>query len=399
MPKRRSRSSSDGRHGGRTAKRRRRHLYLVLDDWSWGYSIRKIDLSSDSYSDEPWHHHTDAISLKKGAAEQRLPQAVFRIEGCPGYPNYFAAAFGTKIIAMTPNDDDDGMGTHPLSPSCVAPVFDVRNRLFSFAPRPPKKMNLVDPIYFSVDARRLFALCDGSFSKLLHTSPHDEQGDLCWCELPKHPFKRRDVTSYAIHPDGHTIFVSTKRRTSAATFTFDTAKTHLKWKNHGKWTLPFTGRAYFDSELDAWVGLGSDPVATGHMCASDVVSSDSGSIDGQCLALKVSKEKVLSEDPAQDHVGATLVYMGGRSKYCLVQSVSVSDGYVDKRNFYKVQEDEEELDDETLPCRHLFRVTTFSLKFDKDGHLTTGDSQRVRYYKVPEAATDFALEDPVAFWM
>ncbi|KAF8775677.1 hypothetical protein HU200_004459 [Digitaria exilis] len=391
MPKRRS----GGRQGGRPAKRKRRHLYLVLDDWSWGYSIRKVDLSSDCYSGEPWQQHT-AISWK--GAEQRLPQAVFRIEGRPGYPNCFAAAFGTKIIAMTPNGDERD-ATHPLSPSCVAPVFDVRKRLFAFAPRP--RMDVVDPIYFYVDAR-LFALCYGSF-KLLHPPPLEEQGDCwepqSWCELPKHPFKRRNVTSYAVHPDGRTIFVSTKRRTSAATFTFDTAEPHLKWKQHGKWTLPFTGRSYFDSELDAWVGLNSDPGASGHICASDVVSTDSGSIDGQCLALKLSKEKVLSEDPVEDHVGATLVYMGGGSKYCLVQSVSINDDYVDKRNFYKVQELQDEELDETQPLHHLFRLTTFSLKFDKDGHLTTGSSQRVRYYKVPEAATDYALENPVAFWM
>lgn len=67
MPKRRSGELG----GGRTANRRRRHLYLVFDDWLWGYSIRKVDLSSDSYSDEPPHQHDAAIS--GDGAERRLP--------------------------------------------------------------------------------------------------------------------------------------------------------------------------------------------------------------------------------------------------------------------------------------------------------------------------------------
>jgi hypothetical protein len=191
------------------------------------------------------------------------------VEAPPGYPNDFAAAFGTKIIAMTPTNVD-GTATHPLAPSCVVPVFDVRTRLFAFAPRP--KMNLFDPIYFSV-GEGLFVLSSGSF-QLLHPPAALEEpgGDLCWewRELPKHPFDRMDVTSYAVHPDGRTIFVST----SAATFTFDTAKVHRKWRRHGRWTLPFTGRAYFDGELDAWVGLIGDPDEIVGICAFDVVSSD-----------------------------------------------------------------------------------------------------------------------------
>ncbi|OEL26812.1 hypothetical protein BAE44_0012169 [Dichanthelium oligosanthes] len=352
----------------------------------------KIDLSSDSCSDEPPHQHNAIISGE--GAERRLPQAVFRLESRPGYPNYFAAAFGTKIIAMNPVVVA-GRDTHPLVPSYVAPVLDVRTRLFAFAPRP--KMNLVDPIFFSVD-EKLYALSSGSF-QLLHPPPLEEPERQSWCELPKHPFKRRDVTSYILHPDGRTIFVSTKSRTSAATFTFDTAEAHLEWKHHGKWTLPFTGRAHFDSELDAWVGLSGDPGAIGHICACDVASSTSDSGDVQCMAWKLSKEKLLSEDPVEKHVGATLVSMGGRSKFCLVQCVSIDDDCVDKRNFYKVKELQDKELDKTRPCRHLFRLTTFSLKFDKDGHLTTGSSRRVRYYEVPEAATDYGLEDPVGFWI
>jgi hypothetical protein len=83
----------------------------------------------------------------------------------------------------------------------------------------------------------------------------------------------------------------------------------------------------------------------------------------------------------------------------VVQCVSIDDDCVDKkRNFHEFVHDQES--GEIRPCRYLFRLTTFSLKFDKHGHLTAGNSQRVRYYKVPQAITDSALlEYPVAFWM
>ncbi|CAN6322642.1 unnamed protein product [Urochloa humidicola] len=224
MPKRRS----GGRDGSRTAKPRRRrqhNLYLVFDECLWGYNIRKVDLSSD----ETPHQRT------QGEKEWRLPRAALRLEARPRYPNYFAAAFGSKIIAMAPHVEEV-RDTHPMGHggAKMRRPSPRRSRAvvchFAFAPWP--KMNLIDPTYFSIDDKRLFALSSGSF-QLLHLS--EPGGDLfrfrdpesSWCELLKHPFKHGDVTSHAIHPDGRTIFVSTKRRT----FTFDTGEAqHLKWK-------------------------------------------------------------------------------------------------------------------------------------------------------------------------
>ena len=57
--------------------------------------------------------------------------------------------------------------------------------------------------------------------------------------------------------------------------------------------------------------------------------------------------------------------MGGRSKYCLVQCVSIDVEYVDKRNLYKVHLLQEQESGEFQVCRYLFRLTTFSLKFEK----------------------------------
>jgi hypothetical protein len=60
MPKR----LADEHGGGCSAKlptRQRKHLYLVLDDWELGYSIRKVDLPSDFDSDEADHERGDTV--------------------------------------------------------------------------------------------------------------------------------------------------------------------------------------------------------------------------------------------------------------------------------------------------------------------------------------------------
>ncbi|KAL6637832.1 hypothetical protein ACP70R_025404 [Stipagrostis hirtigluma subsp. patula] len=347
------------RTGGRSTKPRRKHLYLVLDDWNLGYSIRKVDLASDDGAP------SRQVVFSSKVALERLPPAVVRLKARPGMPDCFAAAFDTKIIALLPTMF--GHDCRPLAHTCVSPIFDVRTRGLNFAPRP----------------ERLFVLSAKSFRVLCPPPAEDRPRhywDGSWMELPKHPFKRRHVTSYALHPDGRTILVSTKRE---GTFSFGT-----EWKHHGAWVLPFHGRAHFDCELKVWIGLSGDPSTTGHLCAFGV-PSDSGAIDG-LWATKLSKENVFSEDPNEKHIGATLVHMGGKGKFCLVQCVSIDDD----------GSSEEDLDlDELQPCSLLLRLTTFSLKFDMDGDLTTGNSCRVRCYKLSKAVSQYAMNNPVAFWM
>uniref|UniRef100_A0A0A9BZU8 DUF295 domain-containing protein n=1 Tax=Arundo donax TaxID=35708 RepID=A0A0A9BZU8_ARUDO len=404
MPKR----QYGGRGGGRTAKHgRQHHLYLIFDEWLWGYSIRKVDLSTDSNSDEA-HLRIAADFSGEGAVGctggQRLPPAFFRLEAPRGLPFYFAAAFGTKIMAMHPMAAR--MGTHPLVPRCLVPVFDVRTRALDFSPRP--KSDPTRPIYISV-GYRLFALSDGSV-ELLCASPLKEPGGQCrgrsWHQLPvKPPFKADEVTSYAVHPDGRTIFFSTMRSTAATTFTFhtpeDTEDGGFVWKRRGGWILPFTGGAHFDCELNAWVGLSRGPDAIGYLCACDVVSANSDAGNWQwdasdvlCPTWKLSKEKLFSDNPVEKHVGATLVYMGGKSEFCLVQCICIEYELDDKRNYYL--QGHEEVD---VPCWYFLRLTTFSLKYDKNGDLTTGNSRRLRRYRVPGAATEFLRKYPLAFWL
>ncbi|XBI00847.1 hypothetical protein VPH35_129761 [Triticum aestivum] len=438
MPRRR------GRRRGR--RRQRHHLYIVLDDWSCGYSIRKVNL-------------TAAVSGQAGDDVPDLPPAFFRLEATHGCAEYFTSAFGTRILAMNTRDP---AGRRLLAGTFV-PMLDVRTMSMTFGPGQEYPIN---PIYLSV-GNKLFSLSESSLEMLVWepTCPpplgRSRGVEWSWERLPDPPFKVYAVASYAVHPDGRTFLVSTSKvditvtKTEEATFSFDTEE--LLWKRLGKWSLPFAGRCHFDPQLDAFVGLSKDPDTLGRLCSCYAL--------GSTTAWKLGKENLFSEDPAERHVGATLVYMGQR-KFCLVQCVSIEDDnaqqelkddqefmeggegyerpsghYVSIEDDYVHQElkddqefkeeDEEDMppsgrsvsieddyvyqeliDDQEFkeedegyvpprpPGRCLYRLTTFSLSHDMNGDLTTDKSRLVQYYKVPKATTQrFLAQDPVAFWM
>lgn len=188
-----------------------------------------------------------------------------------------------------------------------------------------------------------------------------------------------------MHPDdGGTalVVVSTESGGGAAavTFTFDFDAGEFLWKRHGEWALPFAGRAHFDHDLGGFVGLSKDPDTVGHLCCCDAAFSGTGDGRRPAPAWKLGRENLFGEDPGERHVGATLVHMGGNSRFCLVQCVAVED-------------------DNAGQC-YMYRLTTFSLSYGENGDLTTGKSRRVRYYNVPsKASTESLLESPVAFWL
>ncbi|CAL4927356.1 unnamed protein product [Urochloa decumbens] len=380
-----SRRRPEERAGAHAAKQhQQRHLYLLFDDWPEGYSVRQVDLSSDDAASDDAHGWQMAATACAG--DHCLPPAIFRFKAQRGMPAHLAAAFDSKILATQPVSP--GAAAPPLLESHV-PVFDVRQRSCLF---------------------ELFALAAGTFDVLCpppSPPPTPQARAWSWFQLQSPPFERDRVTSYAVHPDGTTIFVSIVERPPAAatTFAFDTAERALRggggwWRLHGQWTLPFGGRAHFDAELDAWAGLSRDPDSVGQVCCCDAVPAnpDEAGSEGRCPARKFSKEKLFSEDPTERHLGATLMYMGGRSEYCLVECVFTEDEHhVDcaDEDMSDCDLEEEEEDDDTgderhdckqqdeqdvsRPRRYLFRLTTFNLKYDKNADLTTGSSCRVRY--------------------
>ncbi|CAL4919050.1 unnamed protein product [Urochloa decumbens] len=269
---------------GKDFKEKRRHLYLVLDDWPLGYSIRKIDLVGNG--DRKYRRAGNEVTW----SDDTLLPPIFRFEAPRGRPEYFAGAFDSRILALQPMDSQF---TH--NPTAGAPMFDVRKR--SLMPCPRQRPDPVDPIYIPVGGR-LFALSAGSF-QLLYPPPDANGGgleDFVWTSLPTPPFQCEHVTSYGIHGDGRTIFVSTgmskvlnhmggsdKVSTggSPSIFSFDTAesvRSDCMWKRHGQWQLPFNGRGHFVAELGAWVGLVEHRKVLGsiiwRICSIDVTSDN-----------------------------------------------------------------------------------------------------------------------------
>nr|XP_034570312.1 uncharacterized protein LOC117835066 [Setaria viridis] len=334
MPMVRTEGPSMAKRRRRMEKRRR--LYLLLDDWPWGYGIREIDLPS---GDDPGRQ---LIIDGGGAAPEgptyssshRLPSAIFRFEAERGQPSHFAGAFGSKILALQPIVS--GTDRKPMD---GVPVFDVRTRSFMFGPQRWPEPPAI-PIYVPVGGR-LFALAGSSFERLyppLRDEASWEDFMWEWHKLPELLFRSEHVAGYAVHPDGRTIFVSVvggaAAAAPAASLSFDTAEDVFRdgdceWKQRGQWQLPFAGRAYYDPGLDAWVGLSGDPGTIGHLCSCDVVptddvnDSDDAGQQQQRPAMKLSKEKLFSEVPAERHMGATLVYMGDVGKFRLLECIYV----------------------------------------------------------------------------
>ncbi|XBI39299.1 hypothetical protein VPH35_124104 [Triticum aestivum] len=187
-----------------------------------------------------------------------------------------------------------------------------------------------------------------------------------WQRLEHPPFQDYNVTSYAVHP---------QRCTSSILQCTYVGKTLA---------LPFSGRGHFDPHLDAFVGLFKDPDTLGQVYSCCLSSSSTG--------------KTVQPGPAERHVGATLVYMG-RSKFCLVQCVSI-EGESDEGDVSgpvcRAEDwgaDQELMEEGYIPGCCLYRLTTFSLSYDINGDLTTGNSCRVLYYR------PYFVEDPVAFCM
>ncbi|CAL4927323.1 unnamed protein product [Urochloa decumbens] len=367
---------------GKDFKEKRRHLYLVLDDWPLGYSIRKIDLVGNG--DRKYRRAGNEVTW----SDDTLLPPIFRFEAPRGRPEYFAGAFDSRILALQPMDSQF---TH--NPTAGAPMFDVRKR--SLMPCPRQRPDPVDPIYIPVGGR-LFALSAGSF-QLLYPPPDANGGgleDFVWTSLPTPPFQCEHVTSYGIHGDGRTIFVSTgmskvlnhmggsdKVSTggSPSIFSFDTAesvRSDCMWKQHGQWQLPFNGRGHFVAELGAWVGLVEHRKVLGsiiwRICSIDV-TSDNWDHDHDA---KFCEVQTLSDnvDNFVFVVGAALVSMGG-SKFCLVQCCSEGVG------------------------PPYLQLSTFNVMYDRNGDLTTGNNRCLAYYNFAEGVTMKMLQNPVAFWM
>ncbi|KAL6620214.1 hypothetical protein ACP70R_035353 [Stipagrostis hirtigluma subsp. patula] len=386
MSKRRGHENQAHRGGSEKRSRRRKHLYVVVDDWNKGFSIYKIDADGfDSYSDG----EEDLTGAEGAAGRLPEPPAVRLESPGPDVPMFFTA-LGSKIFIVT----DRRCGQTP------ALVFDTETAGLAIGPRVPAQLQCGFNVVVAAD-ETLYAFSSPSYNKqdsfeVMSWAPtcldqldgytrYPNEEAWSWKSLPAppQPFDPYEIiTSYALHPNGHTIFMTTSYRDrpilKKSTYSFNT-KNHA-WRWHA-WVLPFRGQGHFDSELDAWVGLHKD----GYICSCRV-ASDSGSATPINLGLiqldwQMGKNKVFCKD-RERYVTASLTYMG-RSKFCLVESV-VREG-VDKNYPFGDH------------CGCMLHMTVFGLKYNHTGELRTTNHQSTRSYVISKQRDEaFA---PVAFWM
>lgn len=188
-----------------------RHLYLVLDDLSQGYSIHKINLWSTNTCPQlkPIGTSTSGAIC---TGMHSLPSAFFSFQAPRGKPKSIAGAFGNKILAFFSEHDDSGTIKQCMQNHALA--FDIHNQALIRGPDRCKDM-LSNAIFIPV-GDRLFALTDdSSFFGVIPMPPrayHNANWNnfvWSWMQLPKPTFQCDDIviTSYAVHSDGHSVFV------------------------------------------------------------------------------------------------------------------------------------------------------------------------------------------------
>jgi hypothetical protein len=196
------------------------------------------------------------------------------------------------------------------------------------------------------------------------------------------PFMVSYVVGYAVHPDGHTLFVSTERCASgpkAATFSFDSE--NFVWTYRGDWLLPFYRQGHYDAKMDAWVGLCRHRDSAGHLCSCEVVPATAGITAPPSWNL--GQDRLFYKESGF-HLGASLVHMG-EGKFCIVESMWHEHDHTRRK---------------TADSRIMLRITTFGLKYDKKGRLRLR-SRRARECKMFNRAHDLLdlLPNPIAFWI
>lgn len=336
---------------------KKKHLYLALDDWKGGCSIHKLDADNM----QPSGHLTEPAALRLAGpllghmAFAAVGTSIFidtvaerRYYGIDSFPQ--TLVYSTKTGALT------------LGPHVPDGLFDLGGAMAV-----GERLYAVTTVYRQPPSLKVLSMAPNTKLEFLTCIP---TMDWFWNSLPTStpPFNGDDIVTYALHPDGSTIFVSTKYRTHS----FDSS--HGVWRELGDWVLPFRGQAYFDADIDGWVGIHRKE--DGYICCCPVASRSATTtprLKCRMLIEKLfrSKEEV---KPGHQHLKPTLTYMGD-SRYCLIENVVQG-------------EDEHE--------GSVLNVTLFGLKYDHRGELQTKVRRTSRSYTVSKNTIFFSH---AAFWM
>lgn len=344
--------------------RPKHHLYLALDDWSGGYSIHMLAV--------------DDILDQEPGIEHLLPEpAAVRIASPVRGPMAFAA-LGSNIF----------VSTNPRSHVDHAPptlVYDTKISALSVGPRVPYKLRDLSVALAVGDM--LYAITSASYPEynslqalswapaaVVNREPWDPDMEWSWNAVPSSvppPWDGIDIITYALHPDRRTIFMSTE----VSTHSFDTSKS--VWKDLGDWVLPFRGQAYFDANLDAWVGL--HLMLDGYICCCPVASRSTATTQPpECRMLTEKLFCRKKEDPKYWPLlrgkETSLTYMGN-SRFALFENI---------------------LRSEDFNHGSVLHITLFSLEYDRKGDLRTKDRRATRSYEVSKNTPMFSH---AAFWI
>jgi hypothetical protein len=280
--------------------------------------------------------------------------AVFRLESCHARHSYpWFSSVGGRIAAMRYNEEEED-----------APVLLYDTTTGGLAvgrPRAPAEARRACMFIPNGAEDRLYMMGISKFhggeDQFEVLAEEEEGGRWAWSSVRKPPFSAWEVACHAAHPDGRTIFFSVHGK---GTYSFDTHT--QEWKHRGGyWTLPFRGRAHYDAQLDAWVGI-DRTCGEVSVWSCDVVPSG-GDHQGPPPARKLARENLLCEDWRRRKKVA-ITYLG-RGRFCLVEERFRKDVDVDiGDNVY------------------LFYITTFELRYDKDGELRA-TRRRTRSYTMP----------------
>jgi hypothetical protein len=405
MLHKRRREDDQNQHGGggrgKRSRWNRQHLYLVLDDWDKGFSVHKID--ADSFVSCSGSDSDDDDDDHQGVIARHLPEPpALRLESHDGHDeadtDMAFSAMGTKIFVLMNGrcgliyDADTavlavGAGAHaaPAQMPCGFGIsVHVGDVLFLLTYR-----------FFDDHGQHSFEAMSWAPTAAAAAAALDldtTKGAWSWNTLPAPPptfTTRQCVVSHAVHPDGHTIFMTTANRDTPsaplATYSFNTKEATWRW--HGECALPFLEQGHFDAELNAWIGLRQD----GYICSCQAVSADFFSMPplrkhfayidpNMYLDCQTTKEKLFRKDPKR-YMRASLTSMGS-GRFCLVECVASKRG-------------------RKLPlfgnydgC--VLHMTIFGLKYNDKGELQTTDDRCTRSFIVSRHISHFA---PFAFWM